>query len=415
METLPGLTAAQASARLGVKRATVYAYVSRGLLSSVRSETGGSVFDALEVEALAAARSRRPSSDRADSSTMAGRPLMVLDSDLTLIENDELFFRGRRATDLARRFSLEEAAELFWGGDLTQTTNDYAVGDELHRRLVQTAEVLGSHARLIDRMALAVTVAGSEDPLRDDLAPDTVLSAGRRILAAMVDCLPSLGTEPQRNSPLATRLWSKLSAEAATAADLRIVNAALVLSLDHDLAASTFAARVAASARADPYSSIGAALGAFNSALHGGASILAVDLLSDVLLHHSPEAALRRQMSSTTGIPGFGHVLYSQRDPRAQHLFALIDAEPSYSAGVDAARQVISVVRARTTRIANIDLALAALAVSRGLRPDSGQAIFAVGRTVGWIAHIVAEYAEPPLRLRPESRYVGRTAAHMDT
>jgi citrate synthase len=263
-------------------------------------------------------------------------------------------------------------------------------------------------------MALAVTVAGSGDPLRDDLAPDTVLSAGRRILAAMVDCLPSLGTEPPRHSPLATRLWSKLSGEPAAEADLRILNAALVLSLDHDLAASTFAARVAASARADPYSAIGAALGAFNSVLHGGASILAVDLLSDVLLHHCPEAALRRQMSSTTGIPGFGHVLYSQRDPRAQHLFALMNAEPSYSAGVDAARQVISVVRARTTRIANIDLALAALAVSRGLRPDSGQAIFAVGRTVGWIAHIVAEYAEPPLRLRPASRYVGRTAAQMD-
>ncbi|KJC63794.1 citrate/2-methylcitrate synthase [Agreia bicolorata] len=414
METLPGLTAAQAAARLGVKRATLYAYVSRGLLSSVRSESGGSVFDALEVESLADTRSRGRSSGPADRSTMAGRPLMVVDSDLTLIENDDLYFRGRRATDLARSHSLEEAAELLWGGDGAHTSHDYGTDDELRRRLLQAGDVLGSRSRLIDRMTLSVTIVGSQDPLRDDLAPDIVLSTGRRILAAMIDCLPSLGTEPPPHSPLAARLWSKLSAEAPAPADLRILNAALVLSLDHDLATSTFAARVAASARANPYSSIGAALGAFDSVLHGGASILAVDLLSDVLLNHSPEVALRRQMSSTTGIPGFGHVLYSKRDPRAQCLFALMDAEPTYRVGVDAARRVIGVVRSRTTRIANVDLALAALAVSRDLRPDSGQAIFAVGRTVGWIAHIVAEYAETPLRLRPESRYTGRAAPQAD-
>jgi citrate synthase len=410
---LPALTTAQAAARLGVKPATLYAYVSRGLIMTSRNELGGSMFDALDVEALAEARSRRGAAERTSGSTMTGRPLMVLDSDITLIEGDALYFRGHRATELARTHSFEDVAQILWRSAPQPRAAFSAPPDEA-QQILNTANVLGPDARLIDRMKLAVTISsainGSVDAASGEVHPEAVFSAGRRLLAAMVDGLPRQGIAPLRDAGIAARLWSKLTTAHPTAGDLAILDGALILAADHDLAASTLAARIAASARANPFAAVGAALGAFDSALHGGASVSARNLLMDAKTNRDPEGALRRQMTAGSEIPGFGHIRYAQRDPRADYLFALMAEERAYGEAVRTAANVIGVVRSRMTRVTNFDFALATLAVARGMRRDAGQAIFAIGRTAGWIAHIAAEYAESPLRLRPESRYRGQPA-----
>jgi citrate synthase len=408
---LPALTTAQAAARLGVKPATLYAYVSRGLIMTSRNELGGSMFDALDVEALAEARSRRGAPDRVSTSAMAGRPLMVLDSDITLIEDDDLYFRGHRASELARTHTFEEVAQILWRC-APQPRDAFVSHPDEARRILEAANALGADARLIDRMKIAVTISsainGSVDAASGEVHPEAVFSAGRQLLSAMVDGLPRQGIAPLRGAGIAARLWSKLTTAHPTMADLAILDAALILAADHDLAASTLAARVAASARANPFAAVGAALGACDSALHGGASVSARNLLMDAQTNHDPEGALRRQMTAGSEIPGFGHVHYVKRDPRADYLFALMADEPAYEEAVTTAANVIGVVRSRMTRVANFDFALATLVVARGMRRDAGQAIFAIGRTAGWIAHIAAEYAESPLRLRPESRYRGQ-------
>ena len=139
-------------------------------------------------------------------------------------------------------------------------------------------------ADAVNRLRVVVATAAAADPLRYDVATDAVMRAGRRMITAMVDGLPVLGAEPARVGPfpLAGRLWPRLGAFRATPRLVSTLNAALVLLADHELAASTFAARVAASVRADPYSVVSTGLGCIAGALHGAASQPVVDLFAEV-------------------------------------------------------------------------------------------------------------------------------------
>ncbi|WP_188673873.1 citrate/2-methylcitrate synthase [Subtercola lobariae] len=432
MSDLPRLTTAQAAGRLGVKPATLYAYVSRGLIASIRSETGGSTFDALDVEELAESMRRpaqraqptrpaQPAGEREAphqrlaraASARSGRPLMVLDSELTLIENDELFYRGRRATDLVAHGPAERVMEFFLAS--TQTAA-FTAPDDVVRRARAAGDLLGSPQRMIDRLALTVTLAGSLDPLRDDLDPEVVFSAGRRLIGAMVDALPPAGGAPpvtgaagHPHASLAERLWPKLSARPAMGGDLAMLDAALILCIDHDLAVATLAARVAASARAHPYAAVSAALGAFDSSLHGSMSVTAAEMLREAMGPGGIERAVARHVSAGRGIPGFGHSVYRSRDPRFVCLMLRMHGEPRYSDAVRTTERLVAIVNARVARPANLDLALATFVAAADLVPDAGHIIFAIARTAGWLAHVVAEYSEPPLRLRPESHYTGLT------
>lgn len=409
---LPRLSTAQAAARLGVKPATLYAYVARGLIGSVRSETGGSTFDVLDVEALAAAHRRGLPASGARSGGSpapagAGRPLGVVDSPLTLLADDRLYFRGMDAVELSRRAAFEPAAEFFW--DSGATDNHFRAEPGLARTVRAAGDLLGAVSPPVDRLALATTLAGSRDPFRDDLSTPAVLAAGRTIIGAMVASLPQLGAAVPSDAPLSQRLWPKLSGHEPTIAELELLDAALVLCLDHDLAAATLAARVAASARAHPYSAVGAALGAFDSAMHGSMSTAAAAMITAAMASGQPERALAEQLGSGRAIPGFGHLIYRHRDPRAEALFDRMRVLPRFTRVLRSVDRLEAIVSARTPRPANIDLALGALAVGAEMPRGSGQVIFAVARTVGWIAHVADEYAQPPLRLRPESRYTGPT------
>jgi citrate synthase len=416
---MPRLTTSQAAARLGVKTATLYAYVARGLIGSVRAETGGSTFDALDVEALASAHrrsGRTPSASRLADAAGSGRPLAVVDSPLTLLADDRLYYRGVDAVELSDQLSFEQAVEFFWDSG---AQGDYGSDPGLRRAAGSAGELLGIAARPIDRLGLAVILAGSRDPLRDELSTPIVHAAGRTMIGAMVDALPELWRAPSAEdfsaegasvddpAPLARRIWPKLSPLEPSEAEVALLDAALVLCLDHDLAAATLAARVAASARAHPYAAVQAALGAFDSALHGSMSTVAADMIAHALDSGHPERALAEQVGAGRAIPGFGHVIYRRRDPRAEALFGRMRAVPRFHEVLRTADRLDAIVASRTPRPANLDLALAAIAVGARMPRGSGQLIFAIARTAGWIAHIVDEYAQAPLRLRPESHYTG--------
>ncbi|GAB3248283.1 citrate synthase [Arthrobacter pigmenti] len=428
---LPRLTTAQAAARLRVKPATLYAYVSRGLLRSERAEDGGSTFDALEIESLAGTRQARRGTAPPPPTAASGTPLMVLDSELTLVDDDGLLFRGIPAVELARKYSFERVAAWFWnpqdGLDTAVTFNATA---GLAERVHSTLPALGTEAPLLDVLAMAVLAAGSSDPLRQDLSSEAVPAAGRRCISAMVDGLPDVGTGLPAEASVALRLGAKLTTVQGESPGRRVravpgeiqaprfpvpanndverlINSALILLLDHDMAASTMAARVAASARADPYAAIGSALGAFNGVLHGSASAAAVEMLGQTMAGSGPEQSISSQLAKGRGIPGFGHRIYRTQDPRAQELFRMMQPLPAYRPVLRAVDHVTAVVHSRVSRVANIDLALAAMMIGGGLRNEAGQVIFAVARTAGWLGHILDEYTREPLRLRPLGRYTG--------
>lgn len=402
----PRLTTREAAELLGVKPETVYAYVSRGQLSSARAAGGrGSTFDADEVRALARRSGRR-------DPTPAGGDL-AFRTGITLIEGDRCFFRGVDATELARRYGYEEVTEWLWTGELRPGARFTAPAGTLAAAR-RTVGALPAHSGSTDRLRVAVTAAAATDPLRFDLSPEAVLSSARGLIPTLVGALPVLGGGPEgeggsltEEGSLARELWSRLTAEPADTPSLAVLDAALTLLIDHDLAASTLAARVAASARAHPYAVVSAGLGVLEGPLHGAASGLAHRMLREAVDRGSAVPVVADHLRTGRRVPGLGHRLYQAEDPRATTLFALLEGVPQAAGALAAAREVVETTARHAPLHANIDLALAVLSVSRGMPADAGETVFAVSRTAGWIAHALEEYEERPLRIRPSGQYAG--------
>jgi citrate synthase len=182
-----------------------------------------------------------------------------------------------------------------------------------------------------------------------------------------------------------------------------------VLLADHDLAAATLAARVAASTWADPYLVVLAGLGALGGPLHGGASNEVTRLLADARREGVP-AAVGEVLRTAGAVPGFGHRVYVGSDPRAGALIELVVAARPECAALSTARELVDVMSGREGGFANVDLALAVLADAGAMVPGAGEAIFAVARTAGFIAHAIEEYGHR-LRFRPRAAYVGPAPA----
>ena len=405
------LTTAEVARRLQVKPATVYAYVSRGLLTSVRARgRRGSLFPAADVERLAA-RS-------VEHSGVVER----IESELTLLDNDELYYRGHSAAALATTATVEQVATLLWTGqpphegargaggtgargagsagpgvggpDVRGAEGGlFAVRREDVLLARRAMEVVPAGARSTDRLRVAVAVLGAADPLRFDLSTASVTAAAGRLIGTLVAALP--GPTAVRTT-LGGRLWPKVSGEEPRP---EVLDAALILLADHGLAVSTIAARVAASARANLYAVISAGLGALDGQYHGAAPTLAYEFLERA--QRDPVQALSDQLRSGEPVPGFGHRIYQHRDPRADVLLGLLGDHPIVS--------TIRAVAERTPTFPNSDLAIAAIMHAYGFRPDAGDALFALARMVGWTAHALEEYAAPALRFRAMGIYTGQT------
>ncbi|MFI6280754.1 citrate synthase [Streptomyces sp. NPDC050988] len=391
----------EAAELLGVKPETVYAYVSRGQLSSRRSTGGrGSTFDAKEVEALARRNRREP----AGSSPAAGT--LSVHTRITLIDKDRYYFRGVDATELATRHSYEEVAEWLWTGVLrpgaTFTAPEASVA--VARRAV---DALPEHTGPTDRLRVAAIAAATADPLRFDLSEQAVLGTARTLIPTLVDALPPKSHGPRDGSSLAHRLWARLSGREADEASLRALDTALALLVDHDLAASTLAVRVAASARAHAYAAVSAGLGVLEGPLHGAASGLAHRMLLDVLDRGTAAPVVSDELRAGRRVPGLGHRVYPGEDPRARVLFGLLEEVPRAAPALAAARDIVDTTARHVPLHANVDLALAVLTATSGMHASAGETIFAVARTAGWIAHVLEEYDEAPLRMRPSGHYVG--------
>ena len=420
------LTAAQAAQRLGVKPATLYAYVSRGVLRRDRATDGrGSLFDFEEVERLARrGRPRRP----------AGVADITVESAITELTADSLRFRGHDATRLAVTRTFEEVAELLWIGEFP-SAHAVPPGRSVPPMTWQATPAALAVARAaqaalpagtlpLERLQVIVPVMAATDSLRLQLDRPAVLAAARNLIAGMVDCLPapsSSGTGPAdqtsatssapsgSSAPIAERLWSMLCGRRPTPELLRALSAALVLLADHELAASTLAARVAASVRADPYAVVGTGLGAMSGVLHGGASLGVETLIAAARDPQDVPRVVGELLRRGEKIPGFGHFVYRSGDPRAVVLLGLVRRAAPKSGPLAVAEAVLAEVRRKSLPEPNIDFAVATLARVAGMVPGAGEAVFAVARTAGWIAHALEAYAGGG-PLRPRAVYTGPPA-----
>jgi citrate synthase len=251
-------------------------------------------------------------------------------------------------------------------------------------------------------------------PLRMDLRLATVAAHARALLATFAQLLPDVDRPSRRGRPLregatfAHRLWPKLSGLAATAERVALLDAALVLLSDHELATSTLAARVAASTRADPFAVVLAGLGAVSGPLHGKAALGVHGLLLQAAAS-SPELAFAHAVDEARVTYGFGHPVYRGTDPRAGHLLEALAplAKREDRRLLDA---VLAVARSHGAAHPNVDFALGALAFALKMPKGATESIFATARTAGWLAHALEEYGEAPLRFRARAVYIGPEA-----
>jgi citrate synthase len=408
------LTAREAADRLGVKVETLYAYVSRGMLDrQVAVDGRTSRFSSADVDRLVRRR-RRGNRDTGLE--------VVIDTGLTSIDGHRLHYRGLDAVELARTRSFEWVAEWLWTAEAGEQVDPWVASVKSAELIAAEVAGLPPSATPGDRLRVAAAVAGATHSLRHDLRPAAVVRSARRLIATMVDTLPSqqgapvppllVGAEAPRPDAIAVRLWNRLGPEPATPELVRTLNAALVLLADHELAASTLAARVAASTRADPYAVVGTGLGVLSGSLHGTASVPVHRLFNDVHeagIDHAG-AVVAEHLRHASAVPGFGHFLYPSGDPRAAVLLDLVRATGAHPERLATVHAVHAVMAEDAPADPNIDFGLAALAHVAGFHVGAGEAIFAVARSAGWVAHAIEEYGEPGNRFRARARYVGSRA-----
>jgi citrate synthase len=399
------LTTAEVARRLGVKPQTVYAYVSRGLLRLDPSSTHRhSLFAADEVE-RAALRSRHPS--------RSGALEVVIETQLTALDPDgRLHYRGRNVIELARFRSFEDVAGLLWDGDAFAPWELDAADRELITRI---AQLMPAGAAPVDLIPVAVAALAATDRQRGDRRPEAVRRAAARMLAGALDLVAAPGARPPQPPPAdvtsdpaaAARLWWALRADGGRPrpAQLAALNAALVLLADHELAASTLAARVAASAWADPYRVVLAGLGPLGGSLHGGASLAVEAMLADADSPAGAFAAVDQRLAAGL-VPGFGHRVYRGSDPRAEHLLERLRSVSDDEQALRTVEATLDAAAGLGLPPPNVDFGLAALCRLMRLRAGAASTIFTLARSVGLVAHALEEYPHR-LRFRPRATYTG--------
>jgi len=379
------ITTTEAAQRLGVKRATLYAYVSRGLLRRERRPgQQESLFDRPQIDAMASA-TRPPGSPQ---------PVLRFRSIATSVSSQvdgDLLYRGRPLQDVVALGSLDDAAAIVLGSSVPQQVP----------RLSQVAGVDLSALPLERRMPVAIQLVAAADPFASDTDPEQVRTAAMPTLGAALTLVSGAAASPDLvTTDLTALTLAALGGSPDARDDVELLRVLLVALLDHGLTASTVAARVAASTRAGLHDCLSAAYAAMPGPLHGAAPVAAHALLVDGVDPTVLVGRSLRERGERGGIAGFGHFLYPDGDPRADVVLEALWRRRGTEPLRRRVGALTALVAERTGGLPNIDLASAAVLHALGLPAESGEVVFQVARSVGVAAHVVEEYAEEPLRWR---------------
>lgn len=404
---------------LGVKPQTLYAYVSRGLIRAVnRAENNQSLYHREDIDALRLrGRTRAGHRNTAQRSLHVGGDAVMQTSTTQLTQQGPLY-RGIPAIELAQEGRpLEDVAELLWTGVLPLHTVWWdvpALPD--HFQAIMTAVAAGasnsSTRRVLSLSVEALALCNGRDAeLRIGAAAGL---AGRQVLQVMTGALGLLGARPAFRLPESGVPLSRAAALTLGAADADIViealNGALVICADHELAPSTFAARIAASVGADIYSCVSCALGGFEGSQTGFGCDRAEELLRESSTPARYAAALKTVANRKQPLPGYNHPLYPEGDPRAAFLLATVRRLGSRAAKGAFVLDCVKAARDQLNASPGLGVGLAGLALAMDLPPRSAGALMALGRCVGWTAHIFEQRLAGFL-VRPSAEYVGPAAA----
>lgn len=395
---LASLSAAEAAELLGVKPQTLYAYASRGLVRRVGSGKRRRYLLEDLQRLLARQRARNGHGAVAAAALSFGEP--VLDTRITAIDERGPLYRGRPAVELALGgASFEAVAELLWTGSLPEAPPAWEA-------LAAPSSGLGAARASLDELLLGMPLLARAASERHSRAPGAELRLARRLLRSFAELLvpPSARAAGGSIAELVAHNAAASKAEAAAALELT-----LVLLADHELNASSFAARVAASTDAQLFACFLAALATLSGPRHGGACDRVEALLDEAATLPRPHEVIERRTRRGDPVPGFGHPLYPHGDPRAVPLLgrarALGQRTGSLTRQLEPSFVLADLMREQGLP-PTIDFALVVLTRALGMPPGAAALLFALGRSAGWVAHVLEQRGSDAV-LRPRARYLG--------
>ena len=385
------LSARDAAAELAVSPATLYAYVSRGLIRSEPGENPRSRrYRAEDVRGL---KNRR--SPLIETQGLKSADLPVMDSAVSTITEEGPIYRGVRAVMLAESATFEQCASLLWDSKSADpfTKANVPIVSPVMRAIMDATR----KSPPIDRAVAVLSQAAEADPRAYNWIAEGRAATGARILRLSAAVMA--GTEPTAEPvhKLVARAWAPKHKHAED-----LIRRALVLLADHELNASTFTARVAASTGISLYDAVIAGMVALKGPRHGGVGPLAAKLL-DTFIEGDIASIVRERVALGERFPGFGHMVYAKGDPRAQHILSML-----IKLGADR-RLTIEIperIAEATGTFPNIDYAQAVMRLFLDLPLGSETTLFAISRVAGWVAH-ASEQLESKKLIRPRARYVG--------
>ncbi|GMU07370.1 citrate synthase [Corallococcus caeni] len=407
------LRAEEAAALLGVKRATLYTYVSRGLVRCVPEKgTKENRYLRADVERLKTRHDARAGHAAVASGALRwGEP--VIDSSVSRISEEGLAYRGHDAVELAARgHRFEDVAELLWTGHLPGESTSWPAPETPARGAALSptalAAMLPRDTPPLSALAALVPLLAANDAGRFSAPAEQDRVRARRLIRHLgawvcVAQAPGRVSRASKEATVAASLATAWDAKPKRTAEL--INLALVLCADHELNTSTFAARVTASSGADLYACISAALAAISGHRHGGACDRVEALIAEVGRPERAAQVVHGRLRRGEAVTGFGHRLYLKGDPRTPPLInAALSVKPE-SLKVRVARAVMDTMRDAGHPPPSLDWGLVVLADALGLPSGAATVLFSLGRTAGWVAHVLEQREQGHL-LRPRARYV---------
>ena len=400
-----------AASMLEIKRQTLYAYVSRGLVRSRGNPNKRgreySLSDLKRIKVRSDARSGHHAV--AASALRWGQP--VLDSAITEITSSGPSYRGVLSAALAQE-PFEHTVQILWQADLIAQN-----ADKLLAALYPLCDLVSERMPPLMVLPLAMSLLRQSDDDRMLRGEHEVAQASRILRAIPIALASRYGKEAMKESAamscsvvansIARSLASCFRVK-GTKRNLHAINTALVLIADHELNPSSFSSRITASVDGDLYACVISALSTLSGPRHGGVGAAIVDVIDDIGDSSHVAAYVKRELSSATKIPGFSHPLYPDGDPRALPMFESVSGFRSKRLNTLTAlcETMDLAVAAKPT----VDMGLVAVSLALKLGRDGASGIFAAGRCVGWIAHAM-EQRRSDFSLRPRARFIGKPVA----
>ena len=350
--------------------------------------------------------------------------VVALESRICFIDGKRgrLLYRGYDIRDLAARATFEEVAYLLWHGRLPTTeqlaelTTQLRDRRALPERLVRLLDGMVTEAHPMDVLRTAVSALAMAEPAETRPGPSAIHGA-LRLTAALPTILGQFHRRRTGRPPLAPRpelshaaylIYALLDRE-PTELETRAIDVALILHADHELNASTFAARVTASTLSDLYSAVTSAIGTLKGPLHGGANERVMELIREIAAPARVAEIVGEKLARHERIMGFGHRVYKVEDPRAAILrewsrrIGEANGDLHY---FEILKRLEETVHREKGLYPNVDLYSGSIYSLLGIPYDLFTPIFAASRVVGWTAHVLEEYDDLRL-IRPSAKYVG--------